>query len=103
MTCLVKLGLSNVNFYVNVVRNFLTLPDILFVNLKRYEWNKEKMRLSKIFSPIDYKENLNLGFIIGTPGNDQINPECDYTLFSVIVHKGTSPHNGHYFVFTNTG
>lgn len=33
-------------------RRFETLPDVLFVNLKRYEWNKEKMRLSKIFSHI---------------------------------------------------
>jgi ubiquitin C-terminal hydrolase len=60
------------------------------------------MRLSKIFSHIEYGENLNLGFIVGTPGNTDINPDCDYTLFSVLVHKGTSPQNGHYFVFVNT-
>ena len=59
------------------------------------------MRLSKLFSPIKYGDTLNLGFIVGTPGNDEYNPDCDYTLYSVIVHKGTSPHNGHYFVFTN--
>lgn len=29
------------------------------------------MRLSKIFSHIEYGENLNLGFIVGTPGGDE--------------------------------
>lgn len=93
----------NVRFYFKKDRRFETLPDVLFVNLKRYEWNKEKMRLSKIFSHIEYGENLNLGFVVGTPGGEnQSNPDCDYSLFSVIVHKGTSPQNGHYFVFVNT-
>jgi hypothetical protein len=43
-----------------------------------------------------------MGFLIGTPGNTDPNPESDYRLFSVLVHKGTSPQNGHYFVFVNT-
>ncbi len=70
MTSSVKSKSPNVIVYYITDRTFETLPDILFVNLKRYEWNKEKMRLSKIFSHIEYQDNLNLGFINGTPGND---------------------------------
>ena len=60
----------------------------------------------KICSHIEYNENLNLSFLVerDTPGKtkSKADPEFDYTLFSVIVHKGTSPHNGHYFSFINT-
>jgi uncharacterized UBP type Zn finger protein len=41
-----------------------------------------------------------------TPGKSKnklkSDPQFDYTLFAVIVHKGTSPQNGHYFSFINT-
>jgi hypothetical protein len=35
-----KLKWLNVIFSFMLGRTFLTLPDVLFINLKRYEWNK---------------------------------------------------------------
>lgn len=44
---------------------------------------------------MNYPSSIDLGFLIGTPGG------LNYSLFSVVVHQGKTPNQGHYFSFVN--
>ena len=43
------------------------LPKVVFFNLKRYHYNKDRNRLVKILADFEYPPIINLGFLQGTP------------------------------------
>jgi ubiquitin C-terminal hydrolase len=74
------------------------LPKVVFFNLKRYRYRKDRNRLVKILADFEYPASINLGFLQGTPTG----LEEDYVLFGVAVHRGQAYNSGHYFSFVNT-
>lgn len=83
---------------VNKRRVITELPKVVFFNLKRYQYNKERNRLVKILADFEYPNTISLGFLQGTPTG----LEEDYVLFGVAVHRGQAYNSGHYFSFVNT-
>jgi ubiquitin carboxyl-terminal hydrolase 48 len=66
--------------------------------MKRYEFKIEKAIIKKILATMEYPLEINLGFLMKTP------PEidCEYQLFAVTVHRGTTYNSGHYYSYINT-
>lgn len=72
------------------------LPPLLFLNIKRYEYNTKRKELRKINLDQKYDLELDASFLLDTEKD-----EHKYVLYAVVVHKGRSPHSGHYFSFVN--
>jgi ubiquitin carboxyl-terminal hydrolase 36/42 len=67
-------------------------PNVLVVQLKRFEFSLSGRKLSK---PISFGESLDLSPYLSTK------PEVPalYDLYGVLVHQGHSMHSGHYYCF----
>ena len=52
---------------VSKVREFVNLPNIVFMNMKRYKYRAERQRVQKIMDPFGYPEGINLGILQKTP------------------------------------
>ena len=83
---------------MNKKREFINLPNVVFFNLKRYKYNKDKNRSTKILADFQYPPSINLSFLQQTPSGE----EEDYILFGVAVHRGQTYNSGHYYSFVNT-
>ena len=83
---------------VSKVREFVNLPNIVFMNMKRYKYRAERQRVQKIMDPFGYPEGINLGILQKTPTGE----EAEYVLYAVAVHSGHAYNSGHYFSFVNT-
>lgn len=46
---------------------FCSLPPILFMNIKRYEYNIKRKELKKINLDLSYPSEINLDFLMKTP------------------------------------
>lgn len=67
-------------------------PNVLVVQLKRFEFSLSGRKISK---PVSFGESLDLSPYMST------NPELPalYDLYGVLVHQGHSMHSGHYYCF----
>lgn len=75
-------------------KTFDELPNILFFNLKRYKFKKDKP--TKMMIDFEYPAQINLGFL----RSDYI--DNDYILFGVAIHQGQKFNSGHYYTLLNT-
>ncbi|KAI8836798.1 hypothetical protein BJ741DRAFT_605213 [Chytriomyces cf. hyalinus JEL632] len=69
-----------------------SLPNILVVHLKRFKYQENLQRFMKLNYRVVFPFDLKLF----NTTDDAQDPDCLYTLSSVIVHLGIGPHQGHY-------
>lgn len=91
---------------------FLQLPPVLNVQLKRYEYDPMRDCMAKIHDRFEFPKTLVLDeFLQAVPAADVSNdhhsptktkPTHIYQLHSVLVHSG-DVHGGHYYVFIRPG
>jgi len=88
---------------------FLDFPKVLMFQLKRFEYNPIKDSMEKINEMFEFPDKLNLNNYATyqdscTNGKEQEEEEIikkieyEYSLYSVVVHKGTID-RGHYYAF----
>ena len=73
------------------------LPNILFIQLKRFKYDKKENKFIKLNNYIKYDYKMNLNQFLKSKEKKQ---NENYVLYSVIIHIGTLD-NGHYFTFCN--
>ena len=77
---------------------FLKYPNILILQLKRFEYNQKREAMVKINEYFEFYEELNLEKYMYKTNQLQDSNENLYSLHSVVVHKG-SPNSGHYYAY----
>ncbi|EAR82573.2 ubiquitin carboxy-terminal hydrolase (macronuclear) [Tetrahymena thermophila SB210] len=82
---------------------FQSLPPILQITLKRFDFDYQKMRLVKILDKYNYPLELNLYDFMDNSAkeNDLSKENCLYTLYAVLIHSGKQSGSGHYYVYIN--
>lgn len=78
---------------VEKITKFKTTPDVLFLNLLRFEYDKFCKKQQKLNDKFEFFGELNFDDYCEEKSENNI-----YSLQSVIVHSGTCDF-GHYFVF----
>lgn len=73
---------------------FTKLPSVLFLNLKRYEFETGQMH--KLMSKFVYTQHVDFKNFVGSKMDSR------YVLYGVLVHRGQSTASGHYYSFINT-
>ena len=77
---------------------FLSFPPVLFLQLKRFEYNSKKEIMVKINDRFKYYDEIELSKYID-PKSEKNNIENNtYVLHSVIVHQGNA-NSGHYYAY----
>ena len=74
--------------------NFLTLPRIFVIVLKRFEFNEILLRYIKINDYFEFPEILDFLKFITDKNSNNLNNK--YVLFGVVIHKGLT-YSGHYY------
>jgi len=69
--------------------SILAAPKTLIVVLNRFAYDRVTQSQKKLSSTIDVNETLSLPVADGS--------KAEYSLFSVVVHQGSTPHSGHYY------
>lgn len=72
---------------------FITLPPVLILQLKRFEYNPKKEQMDKINDYYEFYESIDMSNYIS---GDKENSE--YALLSIVVHKG-NVYGGHYYAY----
>jgi len=70
-------------------------PNVLTIQLKRFQVNPFTDQSSKLQKPVEFKENLDLRPFLSRPSNQS----TSYRLYAVLVHEGSTCHSGHYHCF----
>jgi ubiquitin C-terminal hydrolase len=70
---------------------FVRFPNILFIQLSRFEFDMQTGDRKKIYDSVSFPLNLDLNKFIGSDGNQ-------YELFSIVIHSGTAM-GGHYYAY----
>jgi len=75
---------------------FLELPNVLILQLKRFEYNFQKDSMEKVNDYFEFYNEINLSkYLTNTKGDIK---EHEYSLHTVLVHSGF-PNTGHYFAY----
>ena len=74
---------------------FSSLPKILIIQLKRFEYNVEHKQMDKVYSACSFQKQLDL---TQYTNNTTHNKNAKYVCRGVIVHSGNID-NGHYYAF----
>ncbi|EEE57236.1 hypothetical protein OsJ_07224 [Oryza sativa Japonica Group] len=64
-------------------------PHVLVIHLKRFKYVEQLSRHKKLSYRVVYPLELKLGSM-------SEDADCEYSLFAVVVHVGSSPNHGHY-------
>ncbi|KAJ1975994.1 hypothetical protein H4R35_002893 [Dimargaris xerosporica] len=72
-------------------------PEVLTIQLKRFSY-EHSMFGSKLSKPIEYPETLNLDPYISASQRAS-ERHCQYRLYGVLVHSGSTCHSGHYYCY----
>eukprot|EP00644_Phytophthora_capsici_P010801 jgi/Phyca11/104452/e_gw1.9.125.1 len=86
---------------------FLTLPPVLNIQLKRFEYDAMRDGMVKIHDRFEFPKTLILDEFMSKEEKEEDNsskesPRYIYHLHSVLVHSG-DVHGGHYYVFIRPG
>jgi len=74
----------------------LTTPKYLIFSLNRFYFNQVEQKGAKIFTMVNIHENLDLKDVL----KEQLQQDdVKYQLYAVVIHKGLTTENGHYFSF----
>lgn len=76
-------------------KKFINLPNVMILQLKRFEYNAHKDSMEKINDYFEFYSELDMRKYVDNPEDSE---EYGYTLHSVIVHKGNIG-GGHYYAF----
>eukprot|EP01012_Entosiphon_sulcatum_P001360 TRINITY_DN10256_c0_g2_i1.p1 TRINITY_DN10256_c0_g2~~TRINITY_DN10256_c0_g2_i1.p1 ORF type:complete len:930 (-),score=183.14 TRINITY_DN10256_c0_g2_i1:135-2900(-) len=74
---------------------FVEFPPVLFLHLKRFDYDFHANRPVKVRSRFEYSETLDVAPFLAQPEEDR----TEYRLHSVLVHSGNSCFGGHYYAF----
>jgi ubiquitin carboxyl-terminal hydrolase 7 len=74
---------------------FLNFPNVMIIQLKRFEYNAKKDVMDKVNDCFEYEDEMDMRQFIDKPDEDQ---DYRYTLHSVVIHKGNMS-SGHYFAY----
>ncbi|KAL4426457.1 hypothetical protein ABPG74_012958 [Tetrahymena malaccensis] len=82
---------------------FQSLPPILQITLKRFDFDYQKMRLVKILDKYNYPLELNMYDFMDNSSKENDMPQENflYTLYAVLIHSGKQSGSGHYYVYIN--
>ncbi|KAJ1979189.1 hypothetical protein H4R34_002923 [Dimargaris verticillata] len=72
-------------------------PEVLTIQLKRFSY-EHSMFGSKLSKPIEYPEMLDLSPYISA-SQKASERHCQYRLYGVLVHSGSTCHSGHYYCY----
>ncbi|RXW17034.1 hypothetical protein EST38_g8821 [Candolleomyces aberdarensis] len=75
------------------------LPNVLALHLKRFKYQEEVGRYIKLTYRVAFPMELRLFNTV----DDMENADRLYTLFAIVVHIGTGPHQGHYISIVKAG
>lgn len=75
---------------------FLSLPPIIMVQLKRFEFNYTTGRNEKIMHHFEYPNVIDF-----SKWQVMSEEQCPYELYAVLVHEGSKAESGHYYAFVN--
>ena len=97
---------GNKSFYdANKFYKFKKTPNILFIQLKRFQYDSKTLSFNKKNNRISFKEEIDLTNYINENNNNSKNKRSKkakekelYTLYCILVHSG-SVESGHYFCF----
>lgn len=79
---------------------FLTLPPVLQLQLKRFEYDPTRDAMCKVHDRYEFPIELDLSDFMHPPDGAAAAPPAAYRLHSVLVHSG-GVHGGHYYVLIN--
>ncbi len=84
----------------NKFYKFKKIPNILFIQLKRFEYDPNEETFYKKNNGISFKEEIDLSNYLNNKNSKRSKKKNkeEYVLYCVIVHSGTAQ-NGHYFCF----
>jgi len=78
---------------------FKKIPNILFIQLKRFKYDLESNNFNKINNGISFKEEIDLSdYLDSRKSSKKRKAKEEYILYCIIIHSGTAD-NGHYFCF----
>ena len=78
---------------------FKKIPNILFIQLKRFKYNLESNDFNKINNGISFKEEIDLSDYVDNRNRSKKRKiKEEYILYCIIIHSGAAD-NGHYFCF----
>ncbi|TEB38768.1 cysteine proteinase [Coprinellus micaceus] len=75
------------------------LPNVLALHLKRFKYQEDVGRYIKLNYRVAFPMELRLFNTV----DDMENADRLYSLFAIVVHIGTGPHQGHYVSIIKTG
>ena len=75
-----------------------SLPDLLTIDLTRFDYDKEKKRIFKVSEKIHVGDSLTIPSALSPDRQEHI-----YELVGFIVHHGESPTTGHYTAYVKRG
>ncbi|RKP34582.1 hypothetical protein BJ085DRAFT_18031, partial [Dimargaris cristalligena] len=73
-------------------------PEVLTIQLKRFDFGHSMFGGGKINKHIEYPETLDLAPYI-SPSRKGVEMNTRYSLYGVLVHSGSSCHSGHYYCY----
>lgn len=90
---------DNLHSYQDAQKHFefTKLPNILFIQLKRFYCDIQNNTNQKLFHRVEYQQTLNVKEFINKESISDID-ETVYKLYAVIVHSGMC-NSGHYFTY----
>lgn len=77
---------------------FLEFPNVMILQLKRFEYNMKKDIMDKINDYFEFYEEIDLKNYVSDTNKNSSDEDYKYTLHSIVIHKG-SMNNGHYYAY----
>lgn len=69
-------------------------PPVLALHLKRFKYNEQVQRHSKLFHRVTFPPTLRLDTLVESAALHE--QDAVYELFAIVVHVGSGPNHGHY-------
>ena len=79
--------------------DFVKPPQHLLVILQRFHYDPVTQRAKKIMNPVEFAPTLQLP--VAEAATNRMTT-CEYELYGVLMHSGTSAQHGHYYSYART-